>query len=1333
MERREKRKRQNIVGKGGNLTFRLPNPVDPHLLNHFLRFVFHVSRFTFCASRFILHVLLLAILTLSLIVPTGELAAQTDPPSTTDKDISNVQMEVSSETASPTDPSAREAAADGEPSTDDDTSVTSLEETSETPPVTDSPSSEAPTQTSRKLDPENMSPEEGDLLAKGDDLTFHNNLIQIHGNGLIKYDEVVLYADHIWADFEENVMRAAGNVHLIVGNEETFANELLYNLETKKGIIREGFTFSDPWYYHGTEIFKIEDDESYIRGGALTTCPLKHPHFYFSASQIIVRINKELIAKNIVLRVGGIPLFYFPAYRRDLRQEEKIAKIIVKVGTDSYQGVFLSVILPLARRFRYDGALLFDHSSRRGSGGGFEGKYRINDIKLQEIIVPLSPDPTPSEQAKLEAKAQELSDRLEGEYDRYKLRQIFLEYKISEEDIAAAREKAENIHAQLQEAEADFAAIAQADSTDQDTRYQGGDMGFLVRGERDEEDKLRLNPILEEAVFQLKPGEITPILRTESGFHILTVDRVLDVYGERELQIRRIDVAIEPSEETRNAIQETAKQIQERANAGEAPEQLAGEYEDVEISEANEGAGFLLNEMDRRWKHPVSRLEIPGEVTWPINTERGVYIFELIEKEATPTFEEIARRFEVEWAAIEKELGKAATTEDGEMQQPEEVTEGQDEEEINRQEERSEGEGDIGTQEDNTQAALNPDKIGDDETADSPEEEAEPEKLQVYQQYDYRGRWEMPTAIYTQAQRLYSGEYTGIIKTGKGYRLIKVDKRSTYRGDLYFYTNDEFSYDRRKPFKTGRRWNMRWGHRHAFYTPWDSRAKGRRPVSFVGRVAWRARDFEEEGFGINESAVNSFGMFTWGNSFTSLNYDDRDEDGNLRFSYKTIGEFLGRLQVNHTLDFTGEGTTNLQKLPTLDLSLRRMQLNRLPVFKTINSGLTTVADLLHTDLPILSMFAFPTLENISFDLETNLGNFFRERFRDEEDIYLQTMDFGFDLRKQSVLQIIPNRELRLDLDFDTNLIWHDKDREGNQNIFRSIYSTRLAASNLLFRIYDISFIPGARRMRHQINSRVSFDFAPPVDREDAPELYPFGPSVYFFERKNLSYNFDTSIEVKTRGSRSALRVLHFNTRISADFTKFEALAERRYVPIESRMTIVPLASRNLNIRFTSTHNPNESLLDGKRFKQVGFRSNVSYRRDKWNVTFGNAFTKRTQRAFRSLTGSFRFRPSHLLELNFRVNYDWIEKQFYSQSITLRRNLHNWNMTIRWNRIGIKREPPFDNVRQDFTFQINLIAEPAASVGVGYDATTDTWGFRTLPSGVPYDAFGVGNSLGRSYF
>jgi len=270
-------------------------------------------------------------------------------------------------------------------------------------------------------------------------------------------------------------------------------------------------------------------------------------------------------------------------------------------------------------------------------------------------------------------------------------------------------------------------------------------------------------------------------------------------------------------------------------------------------------------------------------------------------------------------------------------------------------------------------------------------------------------------------------------------------------------------------------------------------------------------------------------------------------------------------------------------------------------------------------------------------------------------------------------------------------------------------------------------------MRHQINSSVTLDYAPSVNREE--NLYPFGSSAYFFETKRLFFNFDTSIEVKTRRSQSALRVFNFDTRLTADFTPVEALNNRKYVPVESTFTIVPLASRNLNIIVRTTHDPNESPIDRKRFKQVGIRSNLSYRRQKWDVALGNAFSKRTQFASRSINGSLRYRPSQLLEFELSADYDWIEKQFYSQRATIRRNLHDWDLRISWNRTGIKpKEPtPYNNVRQDFTFQINLITEPAASVGLGYDATTGTWGFRSLPVGVPYNAFGAGNALGRSYF
>ena len=311
----------------------------------------------------------------------------------------------------------------------------------------------------------------------GTRVILQDNFVQIHGNALIKFENIILRADHVWADFNDNIMRAAGNVYLKVGIEETYSDELVFNLETKKGIARNGYTFSDPWYFGGSEIFKIEDKKSYIRGGSLTTCSLKHPHYHFSVSEVIIKMNQEMIAKNIVLRIGGIPLFYFPAIRRDLRKD-KVAKIIVRVGTDSYQGPNISIILPVARQRRYDGALLYDRSARRGQGFGFEGKYRFRDTRFQEIHIPVPPDATPAQRTKLEDKAKEIYDRLEGDYDRYWLKQLFLEYKITDEDADRAQEEAEAILKRLTEEAADFSQIAQTESDHTDTRYDGGDMGF---------------------------------------------------------------------------------------------------------------------------------------------------------------------------------------------------------------------------------------------------------------------------------------------------------------------------------------------------------------------------------------------------------------------------------------------------------------------------------------------------------------------------------------------------------------------------------------------------------------------------------------------------------------------------------------------------------------------------------------------------------------------------------------------------------------------------------------------------------------------------------------
>lgn len=88
---------------------------------------------------------------------------------------------------------------------------------------------------------------------------------------------------------------------------------------------------------------------------------------------------------------------------------------------------------------------------------------------------------------------------------------IGVDDKASSDDKKKAREKAEKLRKELAGG-ADFAALAKADSTCPSSK-QGGDLGFFGKGQ--------MVPSFEKAAFALKPGEISPVVETRFGYHII--------------------------------------------------------------------------------------------------------------------------------------------------------------------------------------------------------------------------------------------------------------------------------------------------------------------------------------------------------------------------------------------------------------------------------------------------------------------------------------------------------------------------------------------------------------------------------------------------------------------------------------------------------------------------------------------------------------------------------------------------------------------------------------------------------------------------------------------
>ncbi len=203
--------------------------------------------------------------------------------------------------------------------------------------------------------------------------------------------------------------------------------------------------------------------------------------------------------------------------------------------------------------------------------------------------------------------------------------------------VAETRRRAEAVLARLRGG-ADFAAVA-AEVSDGQKALEGGDLGWRRAGQ--------LPPAFAAAVEGLAPGEVSGLIRSASGFHILKlVDKrrgggrhVVEQTLARHILIRTD--AVTSDEQARNRLAE----LRRRILAGEDFGELARRYSQDKASAA-EGGSLGWTEPGRlvpRFEKAMQALA-PGQISEPFRTRFGWHIVQVMARRQQDLTDEMRRR-----------------------------------------------------------------------------------------------------------------------------------------------------------------------------------------------------------------------------------------------------------------------------------------------------------------------------------------------------------------------------------------------------------------------------------------------------------------------------------------------------------------------------------------------------------------------------------------------------------------------------------------------------------------------------------------------------------------
>ncbi|HYE32990.1 MAG TPA: LPS assembly protein LptD [Methylomirabilota bacterium] len=201
-------------------------------------------------------------------------------------------------------------------------------------------------------------------------------MVRARNGVMIRYADTTLTATEV--DFDQNtaIAHARGAVRLQRKGHLFIGQKVEYNFNT--GQMNAGeFRMGHPPFFVGATALNADttNDVFAATDGMVTTDDVQNPIYRIQAKELKITMGESIEAKHATIRLGNVPVMYFPYYNRSLKRHPN--NWVLTPGYRSRYGAFLLTTYNYQITTNFTGALHLDYRTRRGAALGPEFRWDL--------------------------------------------------------------------------------------------------------------------------------------------------------------------------------------------------------------------------------------------------------------------------------------------------------------------------------------------------------------------------------------------------------------------------------------------------------------------------------------------------------------------------------------------------------------------------------------------------------------------------------------------------------------------------------------------------------------------------------------------------------------------------------------------------------------------------------------------------------------------------------------------------------------------------------------------------------------------------------------------